>query len=178
MPDCVEVPAVAVLYAVRYGLGRNTAANDTAATLAVQYADLIRASGWADGLLHDITAATQAQQHATRLARWDGTTRARWERAAAALSEQDPEHATHGERIDDSSVNAPTASAPWTVTLAWTPDQNFGRVSVMPRRAPVFAILGLLRAGEPAATVATEHGVTVQEVEVLRHLADDLEETT
>jgi uncharacterized protein (DUF433 family) len=68
----------------------------------------------------------------------------------------------------------PTAASPWTVTLAWTPDQNVGAVSAMPGRAPVWAVVGSLRAGEDAETVAAEYGLTPEEVEVLRHLADDL----
>lgn len=71
----------------------------------------------------------------------------------------------------------PTAVSPWTVTLAWTPGQNFGRVSVMPRRSPVFAILGRVRAGEPVSEVADDYDVTVEEVQVLRHLADDIRRT-
>lgn len=78
--------------------------------------------------------------------------------------------------MNETFGHAPTASAPWTVTLAWTPAQNGGAVSVMPSRAPVYAVLGLLRAGEAPATVAAEFGITVEEVEVLRHLAEDLED--
>lgn len=70
----------------------------------------------------------------------------------------------------------PSASEPWTVTLAWTPDQNLGRVSVMPSRAPVFAIIGLLQAGETHEAIAYDHGLTVEQVRVLAMLADEAKE--
>lgn len=68
----------------------------------------------------------------------------------------------------------PTARNPWTVTLCWTPDQNFGAVSVHPGRSPVTAIIGRVRAGEPLTDVADDYGVSVPEVQVLMRLADDL----
>jgi len=70
-------------------------------------------------------------------------------------------------------MTAPTAKAPWTVTLCWTPGQNNGRVSILDGRAPVAAIVGLLRAGEQHAEVAAEFGCTVEAVEVLHRLADE-----
>ncbi len=70
----------------------------------------------------------------------------------------------------------PTARDPWTVTLAFARGQNWDRVSVMPRRAPVRAIVGMLRAGESVDTVAEEHGLLREQVQVLAHLADDLDE--
>lgn len=63
-----------------------------------------------------------------------------------------------------------TAAAPWTVTLAWTPDQNFGAVATLTGRAPLHAVLGLLHAGETAAVVAAEHGLSREEVAVLDRL--------
>jgi crossover junction endodeoxyribonuclease RusA len=38
-------------------------------------------------------------------------------------------------------VTEPTAAQPWTVTPAWTPDQNHGRVSVGDGRVPAFAVV-------------------------------------
>lgn len=70
----------------------------------------------------------------------------------------------------------PTATNPHTITLCWTPEQNFGQVSVYPTRAPVYAVLGLLRAGEAPETVAHEHGLSVDEVRLLGRLADELTE--
>lgn len=70
-------------------------------------------------------------------------------------------------------MTPPTAASPWTVTLAWTPNQNLGAVSVLNGRAPVFAILGLLQAGETPEIVADEFGITLEQIEVLRRLADE-----
>lgn len=64
----------------------------------------------------------------------------------------------------------PAAAAPWTVTLAWTPDQNFGSVSALNGRVPLHAIFGLLRAGETHETVAAEYGLSGEEVAVLDRL--------
>lgn len=69
-----------------------------------------------------------------------------------------------------------TAKDPWTVTLGWTPDQNFGRVSVMPNRTPVYAIVGLLRAGETHETVASEFDLAVEQVKVIDWLGDESRE--
>lgn len=74
------------------------------------------------------------------------------------------------------STPGSTPSSPWTVTLAWVPGQNFGAVSVMPGRAPVTAIVGRLRAGEPVGDVAADYAISVEEVEVLWRLAQDLRE--
>lgn len=68
----------------------------------------------------------------------------------------------------------PTPAAPWTVTLAWTPGQNGGRVSVMPNRAPVFAVVGLMTAGESTDQVAAEHRITEMQAYVLWRLRCDL----
>lgn len=68
----------------------------------------------------------------------------------------------------------PTAAAPWTVTLAWTPDQNFGAVSTLTGRAPLHAVMGLLNAGETVAVVAAEHGLSGEEVAVLDRLRQEL----
>lgn len=64
----------------------------------------------------------------------------------------------------------PTAEAPWRVELCWTTDQNFGAVSVAATRTPVYAIWGLLAAGEHLKTVAAECGCTEAEVWVLEQL--------
>lgn len=64
----------------------------------------------------------------------------------------------------------PTASAPWTVTLAWTPDQNFGAVSALNGRVALHAIFGLLYAGESHESVAAEYGLSGEEVAVLDQL--------
>lgn len=74
-------------------------------------------------------------------------------------------------------MSAPTARDPHTITLCWTPDQNFGRVSCLNGRAPLSAVLGLLWAGETRETVAAEYGLTAKEVEVLAVLADELLDT-
>lgn len=71
-------------------------------------------------------------------------------------------------------MTAPTARDPWTVTLAWTPDQNHGAVAVFPSRSPLFAVLGALTAGDTPAGVAAEFGLTEQEATVLSYLVDDL----
>lgn len=68
----------------------------------------------------------------------------------------------------------PTARRPWTVTLCWTPDQNFGRVAVMPNRHPVSAVWDLLIAGDDPGTVAEEHAVTPTEVRVLDQLRREI----
>jgi uncharacterized protein (DUF433 family) len=87
-----------------------------------------------------------------------------WRRAALAA------------RVPQPPDPEPSARHPWTVTLAWTPDQNWGRVSVMPHRAPVSAVAGLLRAGETHDVVAEEHQIEPREVAVLARLVDDLTE--
>lgn len=69
--------------------------------------------------------------------------------------------------------SAATASEPYTVTLSWSPDQNGGRVSVLNGRAPVWALVARLRAGDPVEGVAADFGVTVQQLEVLCRLAQD-----
>lgn len=77
------------------------------------------------------------------------------------------------EPISESSLDdspEPTAADPWTVTLCWTPRQNYGQVSIWPGRGPVSAVWGLLTAGEDAATVAGEHHATPVEVQVLEQL--------
>lgn len=68
----------------------------------------------------------------------------------------------------------PSAAAPWTVTLAWTPDQNGGAVATYPGRAPLHAVMGLLRAGEPVDAVAAEHGLSGEEVAVLDRLRHEI----
>lgn len=70
----------------------------------------------------------------------------------------------------------PTDRDPHRIELCWAPDQNFGRVAVLPTRAPAALIVGMLRAGEPPETVAVEHGITVEQVQLLGRLADDLTE--
>lgn len=71
-------------------------------------------------------------------------------------------------------MTAPTARAPHTVTLCWTPEQNFGRVSCLNGRVPVSAVLGLLWAGEDHDAVAGEYGLSPEEVGVLAVLAREL----
>lgn len=72
-------------------------------------------------------------------------------------------------------MNPPTAADPWTVTIGWTPDQNFGRPCVMPSRAPLFAILGLMAAGEQPDVIAAEHDLTAEAVHVLWQLIVDIQ---
>lgn len=69
----------------------------------------------------------------------------------------------------------PTARTPFTVTLCWTPDQNFGAVAVYPSRAPLAAVLGLLKAGETPANVAAEHGMDEDSVQVLSILVNEID---
>lgn len=73
-------------------------------------------------------------------------------------------------------MNPPTAAEPWTVTLAWTPDQNNGRVSIMPRRTPLMAIIDLIGASETRTAVAAEYDLTVTEVAVLDQLYEEFRE--
>lgn len=70
-------------------------------------------------------------------------------------------------------MTAPTAREPWTVTLCWTPTQNYGQVSLLDGRAPVAAVIGLLRAGTTIADIAAEFGCPVEAVEVLAQLDDE-----
>lgn len=67
----------------------------------------------------------------------------------------------------------PTARDPHTVTICWTPDQNFGRVSCLDGRAPVSAVLGRLWAGEDHDEVGTDCGLSRAEVSVLAALGDE-----
>jgi uncharacterized protein (DUF433 family) len=46
----------------------------------------------------------------------------------------------------------------------------------MPSRAPVHAIADLIRAGEPDDVIAADHGLTIDQVKVIRHLVSDLTE--
>lgn len=75
-------------------------------------------------------------------------------------------------------MSAPTARDPWTVTLAWTPGQNSGRVSILDGRSPVSAIIGQVQAAVPVAEVAAEYGCTVQDVAVLLRLVDELRDAS
>lgn len=75
-------------------------------------------------------------------------------------------------------MTEPTARTPHTVTLAWTPDQNFGRVSCLNGRVPVSVVLGRLWAGEPHDEVATDFVLSREEVGVLAVLADELRPAT
>jgi uncharacterized protein (DUF433 family) len=68
----------------------------------------------------------------------------------------------------------PTAADPWTATLAWTPDQNGGAVSVMPSRVMLTAVWGALDAGEYPDIVANEYGLDHHTVHVLNILRRDL----
>jgi uncharacterized protein (DUF433 family) len=70
----------------------------------------------------------------------------------------------------------PTAAEPWTVTLAWTPDQNFGRVATLDRRIPLFAIIGAIRAGDLLDEIADDYDLTTEQVEVLARLAEESKE--
>lgn len=67
----------------------------------------------------------------------------------------------------------PTAAHPLTVTLCWTPDQNHGRVSVYPTRAPLESVLSLLYAGESHDDIALEYGLGREQVQVLAKLAGE-----
>lgn len=78
-----------------------------------------------------------------------------------------------GEEIWPNPV--PPATAPWTITLCWTPEQNSGRVSVFPSRSPLFAVLGLLRAGEDPVSVSAEFGLTETEARVLSVLVNEID---
>ena len=71
-------------------------------------------------------------------------------------------------------MSTPTARNPHTITLCWTPDQNGGRVSTYPGRAPLYAVLGLVWAGEHHDEIATDHGLSRTELAVLVALATEL----
>lgn len=68
----------------------------------------------------------------------------------------------------------PTAPAPRTVEIAWTPDQNFGRVSTLNRRVPLFAIARAVRAGDSVEEIADDYGLTVEQVTVIARLAEEV----
>lgn len=70
----------------------------------------------------------------------------------------------------------PTSVDPWTVTLAWTPHQNFGRVSVLPSRSPVFAVFGQLTAGDPPDEVADDYGIPPVAARVLDKLRGEVQD--
>lgn len=72
------------------------------------------------------------------------------------------------------TVSDPTAEHPHRVELCWTPEQNLSQVATYPRRYPVTAIVGQLRAGEDAERVAVEYELTVKQVQLLWRLAGDL----
>lgn len=71
-------------------------------------------------------------------------------------------------------MTEPTAREPFTVTLAWTPDQNFGRVSTLNRRVPLFAIARAVRAGDSLEEIADDYGLTVEQVTVIARLAEEV----
>lgn len=68
----------------------------------------------------------------------------------------------------------PTAANPHTITLCWSPEQNFGQVSLLSTRAPAPVVLGALRAGDTPETVAAEYGLSVDEVRLLQRFAEEL----
>ena len=70
----------------------------------------------------------------------------------------------------------PTAAEPWTVTLAWSPEQNAGRVSTLDRRIPLFAIVSAIRAGDVLDEIADDYDLTTEQVEVLARLAAEAQE--
>jgi crossover junction endodeoxyribonuclease RusA len=74
-------------------------------------------------------------------------------------------------------VTDPTAAQPWTVTLAWTPDQNSGRVSTLDRRVPLFAIARAVRAGDALDEIADDYDLTVQQVWVIVQLVSEVDLT-
>lgn len=67
----------------------------------------------------------------------------------------------------------PTAAEPYTIALAWSPDQNFGYVSTLNGRVPIASVVGLIRVKEPLEVVADEYGLTVEQVTVIARLADE-----
>lgn len=78
------------------------------------------------------------------------------------------------DRVVPACEDEPTATHPHRLELCWTPDQNTGTVSVFPRRYPVTAIIGQLRAGETAERVAVEYELTADQVRLLGRLAEQL----
>jgi uncharacterized protein (DUF433 family) len=72
----------------------------------------------------------------------------------------------------------PTAADPYTVTLSWSPDQNFGRVSTYEKRVPLFAIVRAIRSGETLDEIADDYDLPVQHISVIAHLAAEVGEWT
>lgn len=70
-------------------------------------------------------------------------------------------------------MSDPTAAAPWTATLAYTPGQNGGAVSMLDGRVSLPAVMGLLAAGEPPEVVAAEYNCTVEAARVIAQLLED-----
>lgn len=100
----------------------------------------------------------------------DAAARRWWEQHAVVAS---PISATARLGTEQRAVSEPSAAAPWTVTLAWTPDQNFGAVSAVNGRVALHAIFGLLHAGEAHEAVAAEFGLSGEEVAVLDRLRQE-----
>lgn len=71
------------------------------------------------------------------------------------------------------TVPEPTAADPWTVTLAWTPDQSHGYVSTLEGRVPIASIVGLIRVKETHAQIAAEYGLPIEQVQLIARLADE-----
>ena len=63
---------------------------------------------------------------------------------------------------------------PHRVEVCWVEEQNFGRVSVFPNRAPVWAMIGRVRAGDDPNLVADDYGVPRSQFAVLVRLAGEL----
>lgn len=72
-------------------------------------------------------------------------------------------------------MTQPTAADPWLLTLAWTPDQNWGAVSLLPSRTPVWVVIEQLLAGTTRGALATEYDLTDEAITVLANLAADLD---
>lgn len=77
----VLVRPEAVVYAIRYCLGRATYASADGAALAIEHAELIRARGWADVTVRDIDEMLARPHPASVTTDLD-----RWREARAALA--------------------------------------------------------------------------------------------
>lgn len=71
-------------------------------------------------------------------------------------------------------VGPSTVTDPHRVQLCWVDDQNHGRVSVFPNRAPVHAMVARVLAGEDLGAVARDYDIPRHELAVVVRLAEEL----
>jgi hypothetical protein len=67
-----------------------------------------------------------------------------------------------------------TVTNPHRVQLCWVDDQNHGRVSVFPNRAPVHSMVARVLAGEDLGAVARDYDIPRHELAVVVRLAEEL----